>query len=440
MEIGQGNLEFIAMKAQIISIGNELLIGDTINTNASWMGNYLTECGFEVTQITTISDDVNCIKNTISEAMAASDLVLCTGGLGPTHDDLTKKAVADLFGSQLVLDESVLNFIKERFQKWGIPFSESNYDQAMVPDNCEVLFNNHGSAPGMWFHENNCYLAVMPGVPQEMKFLIRERVHPKIKEIFGEAKSLYSAYLHTAGIGESTLSDEILGDLTSFFNDDISLAFLPAVGGVVLRLNSKGKDQAEAREKLQPLYDAITRKAKNYITGEGKDASLSATVGKLLKQKNMTIATAESCTGGLIMDALTDIPGSSEYVTGGIVAYSNDVKKELLAVSDADLEAKGAVSKEVALQMAKNVAEKLKTDIGISATGIAGPGGGTPDKPVGTVWIGFYSRDNHFAIKTAFAQDRINNKKRTMIVALDIVRRVLSGITEMPYGLKKHLS
>ncbi|MEX2363479.1 MAG: competence/damage-inducible protein A, partial [Balneolaceae bacterium] len=412
-------------------------IGDTINTNASWMGNFLTEIGFEVTKVTTISDDITLIKKTISEAMADSDIVFSTGGLGPTHDDMTKKAVSDLFESELVVNEEVLNFVKSRFEKWNIPFSKSNYEQALVPENAEVLFNNMGSAPGMWLSNKGKYLVIMPGVPTEMKFLMAKRVAPKLAEIFGDIGFLHSTYIKTIGIGESTLSDEVLGDLSSYLNEEVTLAFLPMAGGVTLRLNSKGNNAEAALKKVRPLYDAIYQKANEFIYGEGKNILLEEVVGSLLSQKKLTVATAESCTGGLIADTLTNVAGSSAYVIGGIVSYSNQMKIEQLGVSKEVLDTQGAVSKEVALQMAKNVAELLKADIGISATGIAGPGGGSEEKPVGTVWTGFYSKEEHFAIKTTFSQDRILNKRRTMIISLDIIRRVLLGIREMPYGLKK---
>ncbi|MEX0719408.1 MAG: competence/damage-inducible protein A [Balneolaceae bacterium] len=428
------------MKAQIISIGNELLIGDTLNTNASWMGNFLTEIGFEVTQVTTIRDEVDKIKKAISESMAESHVVFCTGGLGPTHDDITKKAVADLFNAKMVVNEEVLEFVKSRFKKWNIPFSKSNYDQALVPENAEVLFNDMGSAPGMWFHENGSHLAVIPGVPAEMKFLMQKRINPKLMKVFGDVGFLYSIYIKTIGVGESTLSDEVLGDLSSYLENDVTLAFLPILGGVTLRLNSKGRTLEEAKKKVRPLYDVIYERAKEFIFGEGKDVRLEEIVGQLLQQKDLTIATAESCTGGLIADTLTNVPGSSDYVMGGIISYSNQVKIAQLGVSKKMIEEKGAVSKEVAMQMAANVAERLKTDIGISATGIAGPGGGSEEKPVGTVWIGYYSKEEHFALKANISQNRILNKRRTMVISLDIIRRTLLGIQQMPYGLRKHLN
>ncbi len=427
------------MKVQIISIGNELLIGDTINTNAAWMGEFMTRLGFEVTQVHTISDERGLIKQTIAESMKNSDVVLCTGGLGPTHDDITKAAVAELFGAGLIVNDEVLEFVKSRFEKWKIRFSKSNFGQAEVPSNCEVLFNNMGSAPGMWFFEDDCYLACMPGVPVEMKFLMKNRILPKLQEQFGNVGFLHARYLKTVGIGESTLSDEVLGDMSRFYKNGVSLAFLPFLAGVTLRLSGQGATNKEAEESVNKLADYIYQKAGTYIIGEGKDITIAECVGKLLKSQNKTIATAESCTGGLIANELTDIPGSSDYMLGGIVSYANSVKMNQLHVSEADLNTVGAVSKEVALQMAKGAAERFGSDIGISTTGIAGPGGGSKEKPVGTVWIGYWSRQDHFAIKAHFTKNRLINKERSMRVALEIVRRTLLGIKEMPYNMEKQL-
>ncbi len=428
---------FGPMKAQLISIGNELLIGDTINTNAAWMGQFLNDFGIEVTRVHTISDEHDLIKSTVQKSMEESDLVITTGGLGPTHDDITKTTIAELFDAKMVQDASVLNYVKELFKSRNIPFSESNSWQAMVPENCEVLFNKAGTAPGMWFHENDCFLAVLPGVPYEMKYLMKRRVSSKLREQTNGIGFIHTEYLKTAGIGESTLSDYILGDLSSYLNENVSLAFLPSFGQVTLRITGRGSTKEEAIEKSKALIGYINEKAANYIFGTHKDHSLSDRVGQLLIDQKKFIATAESCTGGLIANTLTDIPGSSGYVMGGIVSYSNSVKRDQLGVLEFDLDTYGAISKQVALQMAKGVAEATGADIGISTTGVAGPGGGSDEKPVGTVWIGFYSKEQHFAVKALFTKDRLVNKQRTTIVALEITRRILSNIEELPYSLTK---
>ncbi len=428
------------MKAQLISIGNELLIGDTINTNASWMGQFLNELGIEVTRVHTISDEKDLIKITVQKSMEESDLVITTGGLGPTHDDITKTCIAELFNAKLVKDESVDNYVRDLFKSRNIPFSESNSWQAMVPGNCEVLFNKAGTAPGMWFHENDCYLAVLPGVPYEMKYLMKRRVASKLREVWESVGYIHTEYLKIAGIGESTLSDQVLGDLTSFLNEHVSLAFLPSFGQVTLRVTGKGETKEQATNRSQKLVDFIKLKAGPFIYGSSKETTLSEAVGEILKSKNLTIATAESCTGGLIATQITDIPGSSEYMLGGIVSYANEVKVNQLGVKKEDLEQVGAVSKEVALQMAKGVSEKLGSNVGISTTGVAGPGGGTKEKPVGTVWIGIFGLGQHFAVKAFFTKDRIANRERTSVVALEIIRRLLSGMDELPYALKKEFA
>lgn len=427
------------MKAQIISVGNELLIGDTVNTNASWLGEFLTGLGFTVSRIHTIPDDTDLIKSAIKNSMQESDLVICTGGLGPTHDDITKKAVSELFEVGYKLDQKTLDYIKSIFKKRNIPFSKSNYSQAEVPENAVVLFNKAGTAPGMWF-EAGSYLAVLPGVPGEMKYLMKKKVASKLRRVFGNLEFYYSRYIRTAGIGESTLSDDILGDLSGFFTNGVSLAFLPSAGSVTLRLTAAGKSKEEARQYLEDLANVIYQNAGKYVYGEGKDYSISEAVGKLLKEQNLTISVAESCTGGLIANTFTDIAGSSNYFEGGIISYANHVKVEQLGISRQQLDEVGAVSKEVALQMAKGVAERLGTDIGISTTGIAGPGGGSKEKPVGTVWMGFYQKEGqHFAIKALFTKNRLMNKQRTMLVLLETTRRILKGIEPMPYDLKKQL-
>ncbi len=286
------------MKVQIISIGNELLIGDTINTNASWTGEFMTSLGFEVTEIHTISDELELIKSTIARSMEVSNIVLCTGGLGPTHDDITKAALTDLFNVSMKSDASVLEHIKKLFESRNIPFSKSNHAQAEVPENSEVLFNKMGTAPGMWFYENGCYLACMPGVPFEMKYLMKTPIAEKLRDVFGDVGFLYSRYLKTVGIGESTLSDTVIGDLYSFFVEGVSLAFLPMAGGVTLRLNGKGATKQEAEESVKKLVNHIYKTASKYIIGEGKYYTISESVGEILKAQNKTIATAESCTGG----------------------------------------------------------------------------------------------------------------------------------------------
>lgn len=424
------------MTGIIISIGNELLIGDTVNTNASWLGKYLTGQGIEVIRIHTISDELSMVRETIAESLKAADIVICTGGLGPTHDDVTKKAVAMLFDAKMTVHKPTLGFIKNIFEKRNIPFSKSNYEQAEVPDNAEVLFNKQGTAPGLWFEERDSLLAVLPGVPYEMKQLVLNKVKPKLDTLTGGNEKRFSRYLLTAGVGESTLSDNIIGNLDPFLNDNLSVAYLPSPQGTRIRISGYGHSEEEVEKHMKPVLEHIYHSASHLIVGEGKELTLSEALGELLRKQGLTLAVAESCTGGFIADSITDIAGSSDYFLGGVVTYSNQAKVNLLEVRQEDLQNAGAVSKPVALQMARAAATRLGADIGISTTGIAGPGGGTEEKPVGTVWIGFWTKDDHFTVRALFTNNRLINKERSSAVALEIVRRNILGYKELPYDLK----
>ena len=425
--------------AHIISIGNELLIGDTVNTNASWIGRFLTESGFEVERVFTIPDNYDLIRYHINESLSYSDFTVVTGGLGPTHDDITKKVVTELFDCELVEDKRVMSHIENIFKSRGFHLSESNKEQALVPSASEVLYNKMGTAPGMWFEREGNYLAVLPGVPYEMQYLMRNQAYPKLQSVFNDVEVWITEYFKTAGIPESTLSDQI-GNLNEFLNNGVGVAYLPNPGGVTIRISASGADQAEAENKLTKLRTLLEKKIDHYLYGKGKELSLAEVVGKLLKENNLTIATAESCTGGFISNEITNIPGSSHYLNGGVVAYSNRSKTELLGVDPEIIQKYGAVSKEVALQMAKGAAEHFDSNIGVSTTGIAGPDGGTEEKPVGLVWMGFWVNGKHFALKAMFSKDRSLNKQRTSMVVLETVRREMLGIPDYPYELKPHLS
>tara|TARA_R100001143_G_C3361305_1_gene136495 strand:- start:7708 stop:8994 length:1287 start_codon:yes stop_codon:yes gene_type:complete len=426
-------------KAHIISIGNELLIGDTVNTNASWIGRSLTESGFEVERVFTIPDSYDLIRHHIKQSLEYSDFTVVTGGLGPTHDDITKKVVKDIFDCDLVEDSEVMDYIEKIFKSRGFHLSESNREQALVPSACDVLFNKQGTAPGMWFELNGNYLAVLPGVPYEMQYLMIHQVYPKLQSVFTNVDVWVTDYFKTAGIPESTLSDQI-GSLDEFLTNGIGVAFLPNPGGVTIRISASGSSQNEAEQKLSNLRNLLESKIGHYLYGKGKELNLAEVVGELLKKNNLTIAIAESCTGGYISNEMTNIPGSSEYLNGGVVAYSNQSKAKMLGVDPESINKYGAVSKEVALQMAKGVAEQFDSTIGVSTTGIAGPGGGTEEKPVGLVWMGFWVQGKHFALKAMFSKDRKLNKERTSMVVLETVRRELLEIPNYPYELKPYLS
>lgn len=422
-------------KVHIISIGNELLIGDTINTNAAWIGQYMYAEGFEIKMAITLPDQYSLLKKQFSQSLKEADFIIVTGGLGPTHDDITKKVVADLFGSELITDQNVLEHIKKIFRKRDFKFSRSNADQALVPDNCSVLFNNKGTAPGLWFEENERVFVVLPGVPHEMKYLMENEVTPRLASTFPGRTTKLIQYFHTTGVPESTLSDDVIGDLAEYLNNGLEVAYLPGMDGVKIRVSYKGENPDEAEAQMQKFRAMILERASDIIYGEGKECSLEAVLGDLLIQKDMSIAVAESCTGGRLSDAITNVPGCSRYMSGGIIAYSNDLKMKLLNVSEEVLKTHGAVSGPVALQMAKSIAEKTGSSIGVSTTGVAGPGGGTREKPVGTVWMGFWIDGDHFALKARLADGREINKQRTVMVVLETVRRHLSGITQYPYNI-----
>ncbi|MEX2600582.1 MAG: competence/damage-inducible protein A [Balneolaceae bacterium] len=424
------------MNAEIISIGNELLIGDTVNTNASWIGRFLTEKGFRIRYVHTIPDHESVIGAVLREAMGRSQLIVTTGGLGPTHDDITKKVVAEIFDSELVMNEKVLSFIESIFNRRGLTMSRSNIDQALVPGCCQVLFNRKGTAPGLWLEENGSCLAVLPGVPYEMRYLMEKEVTKRIAERFSDQEFRAVRYLKTAGVSESHLSDEVIGELASYLNGDVEVAYLPSPSGVTLRVTATGGSDKESDERLQPVLEYIYRRAGGFIYGEGRDRTLSEVIGTILRERKLTLSVAESCTGGFLANSLTDHPGSSDFFLGGVVAYDNAVKQSLLKVSLADIEREGAVSRTVALQMAEGVATRTGSDIGVSTTGIAGPGGGTEEKPVGTVWMGFYLMGERFALKAQFTNDRLINKERTATVVLETVRRKLNELDHFPYGLK----
>lgn len=425
------------MNASLISIGQELLIGDTINTNAAWIGSLLSENGIVCKRVDTIGDDADQINRSIALALESSDLVIMTGGLGPTHDDVTKKVLSDFFGSPLVRHQPSYEHIKSIFERRGIEFSRSNHAQADVLSDCDVLFNKAGTAPGMWISHQNKIVIALPGVPSEMKYLMTHEVMPRLILQNGGNAGYYAHYFQVAGIGESTLSDQHIGDLSHLLTDRLTLAYLPHKHGITLRVSSYARDADIAREQAAELITTLRQRAGEFIYSEVYAESLESAVIRLLMAQNKVVATAESCSGGQLSHFLTNVSGSSQVFNGGIVAYSNDMKSKLLGIADEVIAAHGAVSKEVALQMAKSVAEVFGADFGLSTTGVAGPGGGTPDKPVGTVWIGFWSKSDHFAVQARLFNDRLLNKERSAVIALDLLRRHLENIPTLPYQLKR---
>ncbi len=411
------------MEASIITIGDELLIGQVVNTNAAWLGDELTGIGVSVIKMVTTGDDGDAIRDELHEALQSTGLVIITGGLGPTHDDITKKVVADYFGMSYRFDENIFEEIKRRFDARGISVATSNEGQAMIPEGVEVLHNPIGTAPGLWHgfddEKGKHVLCVLPGVPPEMKVIMQREVLPRLLETH-EVDRIVRRTLLSTGIGESNLN-ELVGDLADHLDDNLKLAFLPGLKGVRMRLTGfPDRDQA-VPNRMAALEAVLREKAGSYFFGE-EDDTIEGVVGAMLRERGFTIATAESCTGGLVSSRLTDVAGSSDYVLGGLVAYDNAVKVRELRVDPQTIESLGAVSRQVATQMAEGIRTRMNADIGVSTTGIMGPAGGGGDKPVGTVWMGYADEKSCSAAQLRFGGDRIRNKDRTATAVLNMVR------------------
>lgn len=411
------------MRAVILTIGDELLIGQVLNSNAAWLGEQLGLSGIDVSRVVTVGDDLEVLEEQLKQALQESDLVVATGGLGPTHDDVTREAVTHVFGCKLEFHPEIYEAIRRRFEGRGRRMSESNRSQAMVPEGFTVLPNAAGTAPGLWHQGGGrAMLAVLPGVPHEMKRLFRVEVQPRVLER-GDVRVIEHRTLRTAGIGESSLQDAI-GDLSGVLSDTLRLAYLPSTAGVRLRLTAFGRSREEVRSQLAQLERRLRAHVGRFIYGTD-DETLEEVLGRMLSTRSLTIAVAESCTGGYVAHTLTNVSGSSSYMLGGVIAYSNRVKRQLLGVDAGVLESEGAVSETVARTMAAAIREQLGADIGISTTGIAGPTGGTPEKPVGTVWIGYADARGAEARRLRLVEERLLNKELTATLLLDHVRRKL---------------
>jgi len=411
------------MNVEVITIGDEILIGQIINTNAAWIGEQMNLAGISVKRMVTTGDVLEDIIHQLDEAFRDAEFVLITGGLGPTHDDITRKALARFFGVDLVFDEEAFRNIRARFVARGRNMPANNRIQAMIPEGFEVIANPVGTAAGLWYtferHSKTRFIAAVPGVPHEMRYLVEKEILPRFKANTGTQVNMHRT-IRTAGIGESHLS-QLLGAYEDVLNDNLKLAFLPSDGQVRMRLTSIMPDQDKAKMALDRLEAYIRKQVGVYIYGYDDD-TLAGVVGALLRENGKTISIAESCTGGHVANELTNISGSSEFFKGGIIAYANTVKTSLLGVDDEVLKRDGAVSRAVAEQMALGARKQLKTDIGISTTGIAGPTGGTPEKPVGNVWICYADQDGVKAKKLILTNDRLLNKKLTNTSVLNQVR------------------
>jgi len=416
------------MKAYLISIGDEILIGQIVNSNAAYIADRLNEVSVEVVKMVAIGDSIDEITRELDAAFSQAELVVMTGGLGPTHDDVTKSAVVKYFGTELVFNETIWERVLEFLEQRKMEVKDIHKTQAEVPKNAEIFENTKGTAPGLWFEKDGKYLAVMPGVPAEMKAMTDDYLIPRLRlmtELSGE--TVLRKTLLTTGLPESEVYLK-LGNLDELL-DGAELAFLPNQFGVRLRITVKAPTQDEAHDKLLLVEQRIRARIGRYIYGVDNQ-TLEEVVAKLLIERELTLATAESCTGGLIASRLTNIPGSSAFFDRGIVSYSNGAKVELLNVDEDTINTYGAVSPQVAEQMAKGVRQSCGADLGLAVTGIMGPGGATVNKPVGLVYIALADEENCIVKEFHFGNDRLTNKDKTSQRALDMLRRHLLGIAD----------
>jgi nicotinamide-nucleotide amidase len=406
------------MLAEIITIGDELLIGQVIDTNSAWMAEQLNIVGIKVHQITSISDNQQHILTTLSEASERVQLILITGGLGPTKDDITKQTLCKYFDTSLVFSETAYANVEKLFSARGFAVSEINRLQAMVPANCQVIANPNGTAPCMWFEKNNCIYVSMPGVPFEMKAIMEEEIIPRLLNKLNRV--IIHRTILTEGVGESHLAS-IIEPWEESLPPSIKLAYLPQPGMVRLRLTAYGTDRPELQEAVNKAEKELYQYAGNFIFGFDND-TMESVVGQLLRNKEMTLSTAESCTGGNIAQLITSIAGSSDYFKGSIVAYSNEIKEHFLGVPHQVLVEYGAVSEQTVLAMAEGIQNRFATDYAIAVSGIAGPGGGTEEKPVGTTWIALATPTGTFARKFMFGEHRGRNIRKATVAALNMLR------------------
>jgi nicotinamide-nucleotide amidase len=405
------------MISSILSIGDELLIGQVVNTNATWLGERLTEHGVDVATVSTIGDVRDRIVAEIRRLAADSDLVVVSGGLGPTEDDLTRDDVCDLLECDMTIDAPQLARIERRFVERGIAMNERSRLQARVPSAARVLANNYGSAPGLEFSVGRARVIVLPGVPSELKGIVSEHLLP---ELAAQSGAIERTTFLVFGPTESALAD-MLVDLVPLAVDGVTLAYLPSPGGIRVRaLRSRRDEDVDAR--YRQLVAGIAERAGQWIVSD-RGESLPEAVGAVLIARRLTLATAESCTGGMIGEMLTDVAGSSAYYLGGAVSYANDAKSVMLGVPGELIATHGAVSAEVASAMARGVRERLGASIGVAVTGVAGPGGGSPGKPVGTVWIAVASERGVEARHHTLGNERAVVRQRASYIALEMVRR-----------------
>lgn len=411
------------MLAEIITVGDEILIGQIVDTNSAWLGATLGSIGIKVHQITSISDSKAHIVEAVNNALFRADLVIMTGGLGPTKDDITKKTLAEMFGMTMVRNEQVFDQIAVLMHSRGVVFNESNQAQADLPSGCEVLENKNGTAAGMWFEREGKVLVSMPGVPFEMKPMVTNILQPKLESYF-ELKAVVHRTIVTFGVAESVLSEH-LSDWESALPEYLHLAYLPNPSALRLRLSAYDLPAEKAEREIEKQLETLLPLLGDAYVGQG-EATLASAVATMLAERGETLAVAESCTGGYLASRFTSMSGSSKYFRGGVVAYANEVKTAVLGVSAEDIEKYGAVSEQVVRQMAEGARKLCGADYALATTGIAGPDGGTTEKPVGTVWIALASADQTVAVRTLFGGLRQPNIERSSAHAIDLLRLKIS--------------
>jgi len=410
------------MLAEIITIGDEILIGQIVDTNSAWMAQQLNNAGIRVKQISSVSDDKQHILTALAEAAKRADIILITGGLGPTKDDITKLTLAEYFGVGMVENKEALDNVTRIFAKYNRPMLDINKLQAQVPENCEVILNKNGTAPGMWFnHEGKIYVS-MPGVPFEMMYMVEDEVIPKLKSTL-KLPVIFHKTILTAGEGESFLAKRI-EDIEDSLPSHIKLAYLPKLGQVRLRLSAYGEDREVLKHEVEEFAQRIIERVGNIVIAE-EDIPIEKALLNFMTEKGLTLSVAESCTGGYISHLLTQHAGSSKVFFGGSVTYSNELKQSLLDVSAETIAKYGAVSEETVKEMVEGALRNFKSDYAIAVTGIAGPDGGTADKPVGTVYIAVASAKKTVVKKFTFGNKRIQNIERSATGAFFMLNTLL---------------
>ncbi|MGE7774652.1 CinA family nicotinamide mononucleotide deamidase-related protein [Chitinophaga sp. NPDC101104] len=412
------------IRASIITIGDELLIGQTVDTNSAWMGTHLNDAGIWVQRRVAVGDDRQAILSALEEESAKSSIVLITGGLGPTADDITKPVLLEYFGGKMVQDEGTLRHVMAIFERNGLPVLERNVAQALVPDSCTVLPNARGTAPGMWFEKNDCIFVSMPGVPHEMKGIMEDEVIPRLQERF-ETPALLHHTLITSGMGESFVAERIR-DFESALPPHIKLAYLPSYGLLKLRLTTEAPDKITAAAEMKDAFQTLKKRVADILVAD-QDLPMGVILGNILLEKGLTAGTAESCTGGRIASQITAVPGSSRYFKGSVVSYANETKINLLHVNPETLRQHGAVSEQTVREMAEGALDVLKVDCVMAVSGIMGPDGGTDEKPVGSVWIAVGGKGNIRTMLYKFRYDRPRNTEMTTVAAMNELRKWLVG-------------